>query len=503
MALIPGFEYDIFVSYAHVDNIVPVEGELGWIAQFHSYLKQMLDKRHGRVDAIKIWWDTKRLDGGVLFDKEIASGIEKSAIMVCLNSPGYQQSDYCQQELELFYNKALKEPQGLEVRNRPRILNILLNNIHHKEWPTSLKGTSGFPFHDSEDQEDLGDPLEVGSVAFTDKIKEVRDALWELIKELQEQPQRGSPEKKEQESEDARFTIFLGEVPDSLRTLSGRVTTELTERGYEVISGIPPPYPEKEHEEAVRNALEECDLAVHLLDRYAGRQIDGGNTIWYPQRQAEIALESENTPPLLWIPEETDFETVEEEDYKAFLENVEVGKASSGLYEFIRGSKSTLAAEIVDFAEQIKVSRQVVPSEDEKLAVLLDTHFKDQSYAFDLGKALLENEIQPFINPHEDDPRKNINFLADRIGRVSKMIFLYGKVSKEWVLERMSAALQLIITRNYPVEEFFVYMAPPEKRANEILINQKFLQINVVDQSKKKTLDKIGLHKFLNDLKGK
>jgi hypothetical protein len=84
---------------------------------------------------------------------------------------------------------------------------------------------------------------------------------------------------------------------------------------------------------------------------------------------------------------------------------------------------------------------------------------------------------------------------------VRKLIFLYGSVSKEWVLERMSAALQLIITNNYPIEDFFIYMAPPYKEANNISINQRFLKVNVVDSSRSASMNKDELQQFLNALK--
>ena len=135
------------------------------------------------------------------------------------------------------------------------------------------------------------------------------------------------------------------------------------------------------------------------------------------------------------------------------------------------------------------------------MSVLLDTHFSDQLYAFDLSKSLLENQIQPFINPQEDDPRKNINLMGERISQVKKLIFIYGSVSKGWVLERMSAALQIIITNNYPIDDFFIYMAPPDKEANEISLNQRFLKVNVVNNSKKPSMTKDEFGLFLNALK--
>jgi hypothetical protein len=65
----------------------------------------------------------------------------------------------------------------------------------------------------------------------------------------------------------------------------------------------------------------------------------------------------------------------------------------------------------------------------------------------------------------------------------------------------MSAALQLIITRNYPVEDFFVYMAPPNKKAEDLSLRQKFLKINVVDNSHDKVLNESVINKFMADLK--
>ncbi len=56
------------------------------------------------MGEVKIWWDNKRLDGSKLFDESIKEGIEKSAVIVCLTSPAYLNSDYCCKELELFYN---------------------------------------------------------------------------------------------------------------------------------------------------------------------------------------------------------------------------------------------------------------------------------------------------------------------------------------------------------------------------------------------------------------
>jgi hypothetical protein len=69
-------------------------------------------------------------------------------------------------------------------------------------------------------------------------------------------------------------------------------------------------------------------------------------------------------------------------------------------------------------------------------------------------------------------------------------------------MERMSAALQLIITNNYPIDDFFIYLVPPHKDPNEISLRQRFLKVSVIDSSNDAHLDNISLHQFVKSLKG-
>ena len=501
MALVPGFEYDIFISYAHIDNAKFPGQDSGWIQNFYENLNLMLAKRFGRMGIVKIWWDTKKIDGSIEFDDSIKKGIEKSAIIICLHSPGYMKSPWCLKELDTFYKKAEAEKTGLKVGDRSRIIHVKMNNIPKTEWPKEFLGTTGFPFHDAKEREDFGDPLKLMSDDFSTQMKSLRDAVWKLLSDFEQAKKTVAPQQTiEEEKIKDDFTIYLGEVADTLRSPRKRIVAELEKKGFSIVTGIPPPDEAAAHENVTKEAVNNAQLAVHLLDEYAGREIVGAPELWYPQRQTEISLAS-STSNLIWVPSEIDFSDIEEENYKSFMESLEAGKASSGEYEFVRSSKSTIAQEIIDFAEQIKARHTQKKVEKGQLSVLLDTHFKDQQYAFDLGKALLDNQIQPFINPQEDDPRKNINQLSDRISQVRKLIFLYGNVSKEWVLERISVALRLILNNDYPIDDFFIYMAPPHKEANEISINQRFLKVNVIDSSNSRVMDEALLQQFLSDLK--
>lgn len=501
MSFIPGFEYDIFISYAHVDNIILPGQTDSWIEQFHKYLNMLLAQRSGHLDTVKIWWDNKKLDGNILFNQSIEEGIKKSAVLICLNSSGYVKSDYCKQELSLFYDKARSESIGLKVGNRSRIINVLLNNIPFKGWPEPMSGATGFPFHDAKESGDIGDPVSVTSAEFMIQMQNLRDAVWTLLNDFgKAQKESHQTDKEDLINSKEGFTIYIGEVSDTLRIPRKRVITELEKKGFKVVTGIPPPHEVSAHEQAAMRSLKNADLAIQLLDRYPGPEIVGDAGTCYPQRQAEIAFTLPN-PQMIWVPAEIDFEIVEDEKYKSFLEDLENGKASTKTYEFVRGANGTLAQQIIDFAEQLKVQQTKPKTKQGELSVLLDTHFNDTQYAIALSNALQENQIRSFINPQEDDPHTNMNVLDERISQVSKLIFLYGSSSKDWVLERMSAALSLIVAKEYPVEDIFIYMAPPHKEAKDISIKQRYLKVNIIDGSNSTGLDKMWLQQFLNDLK--
>jgi len=502
MAYLQNYEYDIFISYSHVDNKPDPGQTVGWIEQFYKYLSQMLDKRHGRSDIIKIWWDQMNIGGNMIFNQFIENSIKKSAIIICINSPCYAASDYCRKELDTFCKKTKKEKSGLIVDGRSRIINVLLNNIPPAEWLPELRGTVGFKFYNANKADDFGLTFGAFSNEFKLQMNSIRDAVWHLLEVLsKEQVSTPEPELTNEQDDDA-FTIYIGEVSDTLRKPRKGIINELEKKGYKVVSGIPPPDEADAHEQATNNALKNAKLAVHLLDEYPGHKIVGEPNLWYTQKQVELAMQSSKSQ-MIWIPAETDFEDIKEEKYKLFLQNLESGKSTSKGFEFIRGSKSTLAQEIIDFAEQIKIQQLKKKQDNGKVHVLLDTHLKDQIYAFDLCKILCQNEIQPFLNAQEDDPLKNINLLGDRISQVSKLIFLYGYVSKEWIIQRMTKALQLIIENNYSVDYFYLYLAPPHKEADSIVLGQKLLKLSVFDNSNSQILNHESIGKFLTDLKTK
>ena len=86
MAYVPKFEFDIFISYAHVDNLTTPGESQGWIETFQKFLEVFLSRRVGRIGSVEIWRDPT-LDGSQLFDQTIENRIQKSAVFLAFKSP--------------------------------------------------------------------------------------------------------------------------------------------------------------------------------------------------------------------------------------------------------------------------------------------------------------------------------------------------------------------------------------------------------------------------------
>jgi hypothetical protein len=480
MGYLPGFDYDIFISYAHVDNETAYEGEAGWVTQFREHLEVQLSKRVGRIGAVKIWQDPS-LEGVQLFDKTIQDGINRAGLFVALTSAGYLASDYCRQELRWFSEKARSEPAGLTVGDRMRVFNLLLNNIPHEDWPEEYGRTSGFVFHDAERDDEFGYPSDPKDKLFQQQLRRLVDSIYKTLcalKGKREEAARPAFQKDEPAAVES-FTVFLADTADTLRTLRKRVMNELQQEGIRVVGNIPPPYESAPHQAEAVALINKAQLSVHLLDGLPGREIEDQEEKSYPQRQAELALEHARAQ-LIWTPQSLDVQSIEDGAYKSFLDQLENGARAEAGYNFIRESPSSITREILEKIKDLKSSSQAASAPS---AALVDTHFKDQLQALDLIRFLSDRNIQPFINPEEDDPRKNMKILEERLKQVSKLIIVFGTVTEEWVRARLAAAAQIAITERCPLKSCAVYFASPRRKNAGGDFNLGFLPVHTFDSS--------------------
>ncbi len=111
-ALVPGFKYDIFVSYAHVDNQPHPGTDEGWVSTLVEGLKVYLGEELGTRD-FSLWIDN-RLPGNEPLTSEILNALKQSATLLIVLSKGYLKSDWCTRERSVFL-EAVNQHGGSEA----------------------------------------------------------------------------------------------------------------------------------------------------------------------------------------------------------------------------------------------------------------------------------------------------------------------------------------------------------------------------------------------------
>ena len=481
MGLIPNYEYDIFISYAHKDNSTVAEEKEGWVRRFYIDLKDKLIRSTGRSD-VAIWWDDKRLDGNTYFDQTIKKGLDNTAIIICLHSPSYIQSEWCEKELNHFSEQANNDEIGIMVGDHSRVIHVLLYNMDRDEWPTAFQGRTGLDFFDAPDEELEGDPLSTASDEFQNQMKILRNAVLKLIKGFKKlEGNQPSVQTKTADKGADKVVVFVGDTPDSLGDRPKRIIAELEKKGFDVISNIAL-NDVRQHEKQVTDALSKAELSIHFLDQYPGRSIEGDVPNWFRKKEIELGFASKATQ-LIWSAAELDFSAIEEDGYRDFIQNLEDGVTTEKPYAFMRSIKGNIVKEIIGHADQVKTEKEVADTSSGPINVLLDNHRNDRDDAFELNNALSEHSINFFLTPMEDDPKNNNEKLRNYISKSKKFVFLYGKVENDWLNARLTTALKILLDYGHSAKDMIVYMTPPHKESNAIKIKEQGIPIQIINHS--------------------
>src|SRR5215831_17460384 len=121
MGYVGGFENDIFISYAHIDNQPLMEGHQGWVSTFHQALAIRLQQLLGGEP--KIWRDP-HLKGHEYFSDTIVIQLPHVAVLVLILSPPYVCSEWCVRELREFCQHA-EQTGGLRLGDKARIFKVV------------------------------------------------------------------------------------------------------------------------------------------------------------------------------------------------------------------------------------------------------------------------------------------------------------------------------------------------------------------------------------------
>ena len=371
------FKYDIFISYAHLDDRSAFGDEKGWIDLLHERLSVLIAQALGC--ELNIWRDGHNLQGNDELQGAIGAGLTQSLLLIPIISPRYVQSEWCNREMAAFH-AAQPPAQAAAPGFRSRVFKVIKTPLpaHLKNLePEPIRNLIGYQFY-SEDESDghlyefSPDPKDKAYWTMLNRlVSDITRTLIELKYSLNSQPATElanaagasattvavsattvTPAPVAPNGAAAAKLVYLAETTSDLAKERELVRDELQQRGHVVLPEQQLPREEvKRTEAAVRADLVRCSLSVHLVGtRYGSTPEDDARSTVRIQEQlaAEHGAATSSFMRLLWMPPGlmTDSMPITDERQKSFV--TELQKRITAGAELLQTSVEDLKTRIVE-----------------------------------------------------------------------------------------------------------------------------------------------------------
>ncbi|MGH8533404.1 MAG: toll/interleukin-1 receptor domain-containing protein, partial [Gammaproteobacteria bacterium] len=476
MAYVPGYKNDIFVSYAHVDNI-PFSGmsmSTGWVETFIDNLTKKLAQKIGRTDLFKLW-DDRLLAQNAPLTPEILDALKGSAILVLVLSPGYLKSPWCQREKNAFYDL-------LRSKNRSSnsVFVVHRDRVERESCPEEIRDLLGFRFWEerSKGREPriAGEPVpQPTDSLYWDELSDLAGKLSHGLEQLRGsapiEPGSGLvPARDPTEAPAKQAKVFLAEVSDDLYKLRKKLLGALEQAGAEVFPKAPYPLTVVEYEQALGRDLGGCSLFVQLLSDLPGRELHG-STKTIVTAQFELAR-SLDKAIIQWRERELDLNEVEEESQRQILEGPSV----------MAISLEELQSEVLKKAfPKPRESHAPVSTTGDTL-VFVHSDAIDQALVEEICMVLGREQIGWVIPSETESPERVRHEFEDLLLGCDALMLIYGQSPGGWVRQQLMNCRKLQHKRETPLRALAVFEGPPTANKGELGISLPSLRKLVCHQ---------------------
>jgi len=440
MPYVSGFEHDLFVSYAHIDDEPDVGQRHGWVTTLKDNLRTRIDRRLGTRSDI---WMDQRLVAEAELTTPIMEGLKRAAGLLVILSRAYLNSPWCQRERGGF----LESLQERRMARRPVFL-VECDDLDRADLPPAFGDLLSVRFWQRETEgaapQRLGDPLPLlEDRTYWSRLNDLSFKVTEELGRLSVSAAAMTP----QTSVPA---VFLAEVTDDLVEQYERVQRSLEQAGFAVLPNraYPRDTPES-YASAMREDLDRCEICVQLLGEYGGR-VRGWNSS-LAAVQYEAARQT-GKPLRQWRRFELDKPAVKDELHRELVFGADV--VNESLESFIAG-----------IAKQVTAARQPpsAPANRETMLVFVN---HDQSDA-EVGTALCDffareglAFVQPVLHETADAMRAD---LEDNLKLCDGLVMVYGHSPSTWVRHQLKEALKARCVRDRPLGHVLLCHSPPDE----------------------------------------
>lgn len=457
-AFVPGYQHDVFISYAHVDDI-PLEGyPPGWVTTLVRDLRTQLARRLGRADNHSVWMDYQ-LAGNDPIAPTILNDLRQSATLVVFLSQGYLSSPWCRREKDAFLDKI----KNLSEQGSP-VFVVEIERLVEEEWQAKVKNLADLKsYRFWREDRDSG---RVRQLAYPRPLPEDRD-YYNLVEDLSHDlaeklkglangssvPAGDAP--AEPAAVQPRASVFLAHVTDDLESRRNEVRRYLEQHAFRVLpehyySNDPEPFRQE-----MSKDLEGCVLFVQLLGQWPGKRPPGAEK-GFAHLQHQLAVEK-GLPILQWHDPKLDLDEEIDPDQRELLE----------LATVMAAPMEELKARVVE-----EIERQIKPPQPEPdlppdYTLVFVNHGNEDCHLAEEVKQVVDKLKMWWSLPlREGRPAELRKDLERNLLESDAIVWLYGQVPEAWVREQLHNYRKIFPQRAHPPRVLGICEGPPPEKGS-------------------------------------
>jgi hypothetical protein len=483
LGFLPGFEEDVFISYAHNDDDQYGREKRGWVAQLHADLEERVKYYLGQPPRL---WRDSEIRNNDDFDRKIKGRLPKTATFLSVISHNFLQRPWCQRELELFTANA-KENLGLQIGDKRRIFKAEKYSIPRNTLPPQLDGTGVYKFYGvdpeppnnvHEFRPSLG---EQQWKLYFEQMDTLAQDIAATIRLMRQETQGSAPAPQPGE------TVYLAETTSDQEEARNRIRKDLQDRKIIVLPEGSLPYRGAQFEDQVRQSLARSVLSIHIFGKEYGF-VPEGRQRPHTWLQHDLAMQFGKQNPgftrIIWLPKDVLSVDDRQRGFIDLLQNdAGVQQGAEILQDRLEDLKTEVLRRLDEFEKRreeksrAKLHGAALPSvtsatasgsvsEDPRTIYLIcDPQDLDSPILLALNGYLLDQGFEPLKIIPSSDVDEAHRTHEDYLQICDAYLIYYGAAPEMWVSAKLTDFLKFRSKRESPVLAKSVYIAPPETAA--------------------------------------
>ncbi len=446
MAYVSGFDHDIFVSYALVDDAIRPGIARGWVTSFIRTLEVSLSVAIGRLGRLEPWWDQSHLAENQPLDKQIEQALERTACLVVILSPGFLESPWCPKELDTF-QKAISK-QG---RSDSRIFVVDLGSVTDQQkraifsnykpfdlWimdDKKRRRPMGFPEPNGKDHPDFYDAVQYLAERIKEEFDHLKQAGVSYVKQNQATlSQASNLVAATPEPALTGPVVYVAETSDDLSGARKQLVAFLESHQFRVALGGRNAVEFESWKEAALKELAGATCFVQMLGMYPGRELKGAHN-GIVRLQHDLAVES-GKKVIQWRAPDLLSREFEDANHFDFVKNATAIECPLEAFKWDVKRVAALPPpeKNVEKVAEIRSSR---PGDEdtleETLTVFIHGGIEDNEQTEWLAKELTNLNCSVSSTLTSGEPASIREDTEANLMKCDVLIVLYGKVPPEWV----------------------------------------------------------------------